>query len=71
MRLQRVGELLAALGGLPYDRLQNRSEADLLLQPVVHDPAVRQFLLKNLQRCAEAALNGDSTWRFSDKPTPG
>lgn len=55
------GELFAALEKLPLDRLQRRSEADSLLQPTVSDPAVRQFLLKNLLRRPE----GGFAWRFN------
>lgn len=57
------GEVFAALDGVPVDHLQRRSEADLLLHSAIPDPAVRQFLLKNLQR-----RPGDGfSWRFNLK----
>jgi len=57
----RHDELFAAFDGLPLNRLQRRSEAAHLLLSDVPDPAVRQFLLKNLQRRAE----GGFAWRFN------
>ena len=57
----RHEHLFAALGRLPLAQLTSRSEADRLLQQAVPEPAVRQFLLKNLQR----QPGGGFTWRFN------
>ncbi len=54
-------EIFAALKQLPLKQLSSRSEADTLLQAAVPDLAVRQFLLKNLQRQPD----GGFTWRFN------
>lgn len=54
-------EILAALGQLPLKQLSSRSEADILLQEAVKDLAVRQFLLRNLQR----QTDGSYAWRFN------
>lgn len=57
----RHQELFAALNRLPLSELTSRSEADRLLHEAVPEPAVRQFLLKNLQRQS----GGGFAWRFN------
>lgn len=57
----RHQELFAALNRLPLSQLSSRSQADRLLQETVSEPAVRQFLLKNLQR----QPGGGFTWQFN------
>lgn len=54
-------ELFAALKQLPLKQLSSRSEAERLMQKAVPDLAVRQFLLKNLQRQPD----GGFAWRFN------
>lgn len=57
----RHQQLFAALNRLPLAQLTARGEANRLLQAVVPEPAVRQFLLKNLQR----QPGGGFAWRFN------
>lgn len=54
-------ELFAALDKLPLAQLSSRGEANHILQPAIPEPAVRQFLLKNLQR----QDSGGYAWRFN------
>lgn len=57
----RHQELFSALNRLPVNELASRGDADRLLQEAVPEPAVRQFLLKNLQRQPA----GGFAWRFN------
>jgi esterase len=57
----RHQELFAALNRLPLAQLTSLGEADSLLQAAIPEPAVRQFLLKNLQR----QPGGGFIWRFN------
>jgi esterase len=43
-------ELISALQSLPISRLENRSQADSLLEQHISEPMLRQFLLQNLVR---------------------
>ena len=42
--------ILRGLSALPLDKLQSRQQADAELARYIDNPAIRQFLLKNLQR---------------------
>ena len=42
--------ILRGLSALPLDKLQSRQQADTELARYIDNPAIRQFLLKNLQR---------------------
>ncbi len=42
--------ILRGLAALPIDKLQSRQQADAELAHYIDNPAIRQFLLKNLQR---------------------
>ncbi len=42
--------ILKGLNAIPVDQLESRGQADLILSEYEPDPAVRQFLLKNLAR---------------------
>lgn len=42
--------ILRGLAALPLDKLQSRQQADAELARYIDNPAIRQFLLKNLQR---------------------
>lgn len=59
--LPRHLELFTALNRLPITKLDSRVEADRLLKDAVPDLAVRQFLLKNLQRRPDSGF----AWRFN------
>ncbi|NOY76848.1 MAG: alpha/beta fold hydrolase [Calditrichaeota bacterium] len=54
-------EILDALREFPISQITSRKEADALLAQKISDPAVRQFLLKNLSRKRE----GGFTWRIN------
>ncbi|MGK0298486.1 MAG: esterase [Gammaproteobacteria bacterium] len=43
-------ELISALQSLPISKLENRSQADSLLEQHISEPMLRQFLLQNLIR---------------------
>jgi esterase len=53
----RLAPLLAALRALPLEQVVDRRGADALLAPAVPDPAVRGYLLQNLE-------HGDGGWRW-------
>lgn len=55
--------ILDGLHDIDIDALTSRSEADTLLSKQVPEPAVRQFLLKNLYRTSE----GKFQWRINLK----
>lgn len=49
-RLSGFDAFAEALGSIPLDRIQSRSDADGHLQPVIPEPGIRAFLLQNLRR---------------------
>ncbi len=53
--------ILEGLHNIPLATLKNRSKADTLLSKFVPEPAVRQFLLKNLSRDAD----GRFEWKLN------
>lgn len=57
----RHDTILEGLKALPVDSIQSRNEADEQLSRYVPEPAVRQFLLKNLQRKPE----GGFAWKMN------
>ncbi len=54
----RFATLLAAMRALPLAAVIDRRDADARLAPDVPDPAVRGYLLQNLER------DGDGAWRW-------
>ena len=46
----------AALCALPVERLQNRAEAEAILEPSISDWAFRKFLVSNLERQASGGF---------------
>jgi pimeloyl-ACP methyl ester carboxylesterase len=54
----RFATLLSALCALPLDQVADRRSADTLLAPAVPDPAVRGYLLQNLEH------RGAGGWRW-------
>jgi pimeloyl-ACP methyl ester carboxylesterase len=48
--------ILKGLNAIPISSLSSRNEADDILAKFVREEAVRQFLLKNLQRTSEGAF---------------
>lgn len=59
----RHDRVLAGLNALDLTAITRRSEADRQLQPFVQEPAIRQFLLKNLSR----DTTGGFRWRINLK----
>ena len=54
-------DILKGLNALPLGQLASRGQADEMLMPFVPEPAVRQFLLKNLAR----DKNQNFEWRIN------
>ena len=54
-----LGDLLAALSALPLGAIKGRRDADALLAADVPDPAVRGYLLQNLE-----SVDGAWRWRI-------
>lgn len=54
-------QILEALNAFPLEKITNRQDADDFLQPLIPDFAVRQFLLKNLQRSGGSGFE----WKFN------
>lgn len=54
-------QILDGLSSINPEELSSRRQADDLLSKFVHDPAVRQFLLKNLKRNS----NGSFAWKIN------
>jgi pimeloyl-ACP methyl ester carboxylesterase len=57
----RHDHIVAALKAIPINTLTNRQQADEALAAYITEPAVRQFLLKNLMRKPE----GGFAWRVN------
>lgn len=57
---QRV---LDGLRAVPVDKIQSRNDAEGILREYIDDPAVRQFLMKNLYRTSNGS--GTFQWRFN------
>lgn len=58
---ERHGDVFEGLFAIDLDSIKSRSEADAVLAQSVTEPAVRSFLLKNLQRDSE----GKFSWRMN------
>ena len=58
---RRHDEVFSGLEAIRLDKLAQRSEADLLLRDYIREPAIRQFLLKNLYRNDQ----GQFAWRIN------
>ncbi|GAB4376280.1 MAG: alpha/beta fold hydrolase [Salibacteraceae bacterium] len=54
-------QIFEALESVPLDQLKKRTDADPYLARYISDPAVRQFLMKNLHRTEQ----GGYAWRFN------
>ncbi|MBA8795527.1 pimeloyl-ACP methyl ester carboxylesterase [Friedmanniella endophytica] len=59
--ISNFGDYVRAMRAVPLDRLQQRGEAEAVLEPLVPDPVIRGFLLQNLRR--ESGPNG-VRWRW-------
>lgn len=60
----RYDAILDGMLAIDFSRIRSRRDADEALKPHVEIEAVRQFLLKNLERVPEAEASGEAMYRW-------